>query len=654
MNQNEVLEKQYFNVELERKLEEVISKDKYGDFAIILREIFQRRAYEFEFSENEILNEARRFERNVDDVHFGPASEFSSLTTMGVFKSGRKTIVVNQDYYLNREKHMNGVELGEEMFETLTHETYHAINYMSDSVLGLMYYDRESNQWEGTALNEIVTETAADRTSFGRNSRDAERFRRDTSGYGSITFATNLLAAALGTTEKELLKAGIQHRGTLEQLTFSKFPQDRNFGTYARDSYLAAFEQSLNTIYNIDYNHDRSRQETPEEFRMKKDMLKGALTGMYAQSYRLANFQISVSPDDIDRKFVAESLYRFSKLERITKDSLDDFARRYGFSEQEKNEVFRAINQPRMDLGTRVVGMDMLQKQGYKIKSPAELDIQKSLAKRALIFEGNNITMLNQVYGIELPKMIGVQEAHEITADFEYSNYMLKEDFDNGRRWDDGAAGLVTGKIFIEDMVKKGIKSRSYLDFLEKDTAQLPIINTDEKKYRIEDPDKTEEIPIIDDPDKTEEIPIVDDPDKTEEIPIIDDEITEKIPVVNLENSQAQATAYMVSNDEDKKSSKNIISNITNKLKDFFNKVKNRNQKLLTAAKEESKVEDKSSYYADLVSTANEYPRKEPTFDERYKVAPEDLKPLQKTPIDDGRITKDKEKPKEDEGLTMD
>ena len=43
----------------------------------------------------------------------------------------------------------------------------------------------------------------------------------------------------------------------------------------------------------------------------------------------------------------------------------------------------------------------------------------------------------------------------------------------------------------------------------------------------------------------------------------------------------------------------------------------------------------------------NDEKRKEPTFDERYRVAPEDLKPL-KTTKDDNKRTKD------DDELTMD
>lgn len=607
MNQEENFEKEYYSEELERKLSKIISRNKYGDFALIVREIFHRRAYEFGFSEHEIISEAQNFVRNVNNIHFGEASEFDSPTIMGVYKGGEKTIAINQDFYLDAEKRLPPQVFGDKMFETLTHEVYHAINHMSNEVLGQMYYDGNNNIWRGAALNEIITETAADRTSYARTSKDAEQFRRDTDGYGSITFATNLLAASLGVTEKEFLKAGVQHRGVLEELVFSKFPQDRRYGAYARDSYMAAFEQSLDTIYNIEYNNNQT-QQTPEEYQMKRSLLKGALIGLYEQSYQLANFQISVSPNDVDRRFTAEALHRFSKLEKITADSLNSFAQRYNFSQEEINEIYTAINQPRMDLGTRVVGMDMLQKQGHKIANLEELAIQKNFAKRCVIFESNNITMLNQVYGIEVPRMIGAQAAMGITTDLEYDSYILKEDFDNGKMWDKGDAGIVTRKIFLEDMRRKRQKTQSDKSFFKR------IV---EKATKTFDPDKTEELPIVDF-DKTEELPIVNDPYKTEPLPIVDN--------AKIEESKQET-----------KGKDSFVSNITKTLKNFFEQISNRNQKRLPAPRQNNERQDNSSYYAGLVTSNQE------SFKDRIRVNPNDLKPLEnhtKEPTRDDDLTK--------------
>lgn len=600
MNQEGNFEKKYYSEELERKLRPIISKNKYGDFAIIVREIFQRRAYEFEFSESEIIKEALNFAKNVNNIHFGEAKEFSSPIVMGVFKGGEKKIAINQDYYLEMEKRVHPKIFGDKLFETLTHEVYHAINKMSNDVLGQMYYDSDNKKWRGTALNEIITETAADRICFARTSKDAERFRRNTDGYGTITFATNLLAASLGATEKELLKAGVKHRGVLEGLIFSKFPQDRTYGKYARDSYLTAFEQSLDTIYNIEYNNDdRHTKSTPEEYQMKRNLLKGALVGLYENSYQLANFQISVSPNDVNRKFVAESLYRFLKLEKITTDSLNNFAQMYNFSQEEVNEIYSAIHYSKMDLGTRVVGMDMIQKQGYKITNPEELAMQKSLAKRGNIFNNNNIIMLSRMYGIDIPKIIGAQGAKEITTDLEYDSYILREDFDDGKMWDKGDAGIVTRQIFLDDMRKKRQKAQFKKDFIKR------FIRKVTKPF---DPDRTEEIPIVD-PDKTEEIPIVD-PDKTEPLAIVDgSKIEERI--------------------QESKKINPLFSNVTKNVKNFFEQISHRNQKRLPSPQQNNERQDNSSYYAGLVSPENIYKRQEQDFEKWVKVDKSQLTPLQ-------------------------
>lgn len=72
--------------------------------------------------------------------------------------------------------------------------------------------------------------------------------------------------------------------------------------------------------------------------------------------------------------------------------------------------------------------------------------------------------------------------AEDITQNLTYNAYVLKEDFDNGRQWNDRQVAVTMQKIFERDRKRK--------------------------KLQLANPDETLEVPIID-PDCTLELPIV-------------------------------------------------------------------------------------------------------------------------------------------------
>lgn len=571
-------EKPYYNKAIDDDLRRIIPRQKFGDFTVILQDIFHRRAYEFGFSEQEILEQARNFASRVHAIRFVPASEMSSETAMGVYYPNQE-IRLNQDYYLRQESRVGSeLEFGEALYETLTHEVYHAINDYSElGYLGVSYSARDG--WRGTALNEIITETAADRATISRTAEDAEKWRRDTDGYSDITFATNLLAASLGVTEKQLLHDGLQDRRALNNLIMSQFPT-RKHGEIAQKKYFEAFETALDSVYNIEYKSERATNQT--EWEMKRSMLKGALAGLYDSVYELAGYQMAVDERPITQEVSGEAEHRFAKMERIIADSMQYFSKTHDFTQQDVKEIYESIKDSRNRVANQVIGIDLLRKQGAKITNPRDYAKLVNMARNGTIFNGNNPKRINERYGITFPRYIGHMEASSITMDMEYSSHILREDFDDGMQWDNESAAIVITKIFREDMERRGVRPKDYYKFASMDTEEIPVID---------DFDKTEEIPVVDDPDKTEEIPVVDDPDKTEEIPIIDDlDKTEPIPVVE-EN-------------------KGFFAKMADQIKGFLTRFKNRGQQQLAAGKTTAPV-DKSDYYADLVT---------PSFDERYKV----------------------------------
>ena len=61
--------------------------------------------------------------------------------------------------------------------------------------------------------------------------------------------------------------------------------------------------------------------------------------------------------------------------------------------------------------------------------------------------------MLQEKYGIDV-QYSKIEELEETTQDYAYSSYVLKEDFDNGQKWDNAAVAVLMKKTF-ENHLKK-------------------------------------------------------------------------------------------------------------------------------------------------------------------------------------------------------
>ena len=356
--------KSYNNNKLRRKLKKIITRKKYGDWAIILEDVFQRRAYEFELTDEEIIAEARNFVQNVNEICWVSENELDSSSTVGIYFSGDNgRICLNQDYFLNEYRYaQSNIDFGQMLYEVLTHEIYHAISdwYKLDDTMGLVFYDMIKGYYRGIAINEVFTEVAADRTSYSKNVADAEKGRRDTVGYPTITFSINLLAAALGWSEKELLKAGIQGREELSKFLNSKF-SEKIFADVVGKGYLASFENALDAIYDVEYNSDEY-VDSNEGFEASKKRVKEALKGLYKTAYEIMNFRIEVSNDDIDLNHVEELKYSLSKMERIVRDSFRNFNKSYNYSRKEQYEIMNSLNYIKSRVESQINGMNIIAK----------------------------------------------------------------------------------------------------------------------------------------------------------------------------------------------------------------------------------------------------------------------------------------------------
>lgn len=462
-------EKEYYNKDLEKILKLNITREKYGDFALILEDIFQRRAYEFEYPIEQMIDEVENFCKNVNVIKFVPKSEMEKETNMGVYCSETSEIKINKDYFLYMKELIREEDWEEKLYETLAHEVFHAIDdkIKLKGPLGLMYYDPITYKYKGAALNEICVETAADRISFSRNAEDATRFRRNTNGYPNITFVSNLLAASMGLTEKQFLAAGIKNRGKLMEM-FSTKLRDEELTEQFRKNLFEPFESKLDIIYNLNYNKDNN----PEYLGMEEELYVQALSGIYEDTYNMAITQIATSNRNLSKEYSAELMYRISKMETIMADSLEEF-RLSGRISQNNLKTINLNTLPTRTLLANIVNsLTTLESQKNKITDEKIMEDQIQKAKWGNFFDSENILDLKIRYDINT-NYISLERLKGVTEDLAYSNFVLKEDFDNGLQWDNTASSIVLRKIFDEHVQKSSNKKEM------EETAEITII-TDE------------------------------------------------------------------------------------------------------------------------------------------------------------------------------
>lgn len=533
--------KKHYNKKLDMILSRYITPKRYGDFSSVVKEVFQRRAYEYEFTELEMLAQVANFVENVKKIEFVPEELMDG--DEGAYVPNEEAIYLNQDYLIELEKNgMSSEEIGEEILETLTHEVYHGIADRGEDV-GLSHYDYTTHTYSGNALDEIFTEVSADRTSKSRSYKEAEMYRAETTGYSDITFVVNLLAASLGTTEKELLKEGIQDREHLMKLFASRFKGVDN-AKFAEFQMFNKLEASLDVVYNCMYNNEEVDEATNSQ------ILSTALTSLYGSAYDMAIFQIRNSPQEITRETVSAVAYRFSKMEKIMQDSLNDF----------KNKDF--------------INDEQIQYVNYMTSI-----LRGTMAEQVLELQGIDC--------MQIDRETAIRKVIAETQDMLYYNYIMQEDFDNGKKWDNEAPAQVLFSLYDKAVPYHKVEKAELGD-----TEPLPVV--------------TDNMQFVD----TDVTPIV-----TNDMQFVDTDVT---PVITDDMQYVETDTMPIVTGDMELEKKGIFSKIRESVTTFFTRLKNSRTAKLNPPREERDF-DNSQYYADLATA----------FSKKYTVRQDELRPME-------------------------
>jgi len=361
----------YHNAELQKMLESKITPEKYKQYAPILHEIMQRRAYEFDFPIDRMERETDNLVKNLEGIQYSNESDRKlSKNVAAVYNTTSKYITINKEM-VERDKALMGKystlspELlnrwtGQQIYETLTHEVYHAITMWDDKTMGLEF--EEYGMTLGGALTEAVTESAASRTSKIKDPRNINRGYTRTSGYETTTYATNMIAYAMGLTQKEFLSHALGNKEELLEYLKSKRP-DRSPSVIENEIGL------MESIFTIANKYPKGI--ITEEFTQReKDGNRIGFEQMYSRIADLGKNSLLTDSRPLDMQVIGEMYARERKFTTIALNSLNDLVKSKFLDEEGRMNILQGpTNETVMMMQRMILGSYVSYKRGFEPKS---------------------------------------------------------------------------------------------------------------------------------------------------------------------------------------------------------------------------------------------------------------------------------------------
>ena len=296
---------------------------------------------------------------------------------------------------------------------------------------------------KGTAINEIVTEVAAHRTTYSRTSKDNKNFRQETAGYALITHIVNLLATSFGIEEREFLKGGIQNRKEFQKAC-KKYISNEDY----QNEVLFHFD-ILEANLDFLYNALSDKEENPTD----SEIIVSSLTEIYSQIYSIASVCISKSTRKIDQEYAEQLAYNFIKIRVIIGNSLETFVRNGNIAEKTANELLQEVFSNSLGCLNKVSDILILTNQKFQIIDKPIWQEMEQLAK-----EGELINHAEK-FGIEVGK--NPTSRYKV---IEYHKQTNKE-FENPTQWDNEPGIEIMKQLWDEREVVDVAKLEQELTF---------------------------------------------------------------------------------------------------------------------------------------------------------------------------------------------
>ena len=361
---------------------QLVTAEKYGEFAPIVQEYLNRTLNEFDLS-SEFLD---LFVNSCDTIKVGKMPK-GYENAGGVTIYPTKKIIINKDYLSGKKN--SRMEKYQTLAHILSHEVQHFVMHPMRGV--------------GTGLLESIIEVAASRISFGKDKKNMKNYKAETLGYPNLTFGANILAAAMGKSEKEFLKLAYGNKlyeTVVKQMKSKKLA----------DEFLFGINQELETIKRVTYDERHTKEEL-------KAIQTRAYHALYIYGKDYLNKRIAVLDIDDNINEITESLkFSSNKLTQILEAELHNWGdRKLKPAFKYKNGFSFIVRSPKE---TQNIQKDQRNTLNAKI---AILDRLSKEFKENPIFQGEN--------GEKRQKriLLYVQKFAFSTKDIVYMNNIFKE-----------------------------------------------------------------------------------------------------------------------------------------------------------------------------------------------------------------------------------
>ena len=422
--------KKYKNPELEKKLSEIIPLGTYGQFGPLVIDILLRRAYEFDLTEEEILNDAKNLRKNVKTIGFEDRKKIK-LRYNGMYDHDHKTILINKTQIKKRIIKMGGnpndfsfVRMqGEYIYKILAHEVFHGIAAHKYGTA----LDRDK---ECDGINEGFNEAAANRCVSKYSLADVKRCYTKTDSYSILTIIPKLLANIAGVSEKEILSSGIKGREATDAVSIALGKNLRPIingrpSKEKTDNILTIFTKSASVIHNLMYNIDGATNLKPGT--KKTYEIGGAIISTLISNSRKATYDFirndKRSPEEINPQELA---YRYNAFKKIYAGLCDQMKKKKfvdsnSLKNIESNEKFIEADKKLMN---QIAGMILITENKERLG-------REFYNKFYNEFKQGDIRDISSLsfYGINVP-----EDIEKYLNDYDCSEYeqkIIKEDFES-------------------------------------------------------------------------------------------------------------------------------------------------------------------------------------------------------------------------------
>lgn len=280
----------------------------------LLVDILMRRADTYELSPEDIRQDVVSLLYNLNEISIDNMPE-GYENAAGLYMPATKQILLAKGY--------TDYAKDDFLYETLTHEVYHALSkdeYGRDRLGG---YNTITGVYNSSLLEAIV-EKSSYRTVFGNNKQNSPYFNNSAEGYSDVTFIVDAIEATYGVSEKDFLKNAIMGRERLASFLASRSGERPDSAYRFLDELEISYSQLHQTVYPLGKD-----EQTPYQ---KSLNISNALSGIYntcerKMSERIMNTKVQ-SYEEV-YNFNDSLKYNHNKLSAIMNDRIEYFSNAY-------------------------------------------------------------------------------------------------------------------------------------------------------------------------------------------------------------------------------------------------------------------------------------------------------------------------------------